>query len=147
MGWPDEWAKVRGQVAEGLAQIDCIGEHAEALKSNGIEDERALFDNAKGRAQRLALAEAVGVSPLLVERWARLCEIEWRLELSRDQLNMLDRANAGSIGVLQQVEAGALHALLESANEAYAADVPSEDTLAEWIEEAKGPEQVVPELA
>ncbi len=85
------------------------------------------------------------VSPLLVERWARACEVQTRIGLEHEQLNLLDNALVASIGALRAQNVDKLVTIVKAANRD--ASIPDKKALQVWIRRAKAkPETVLPQL-
>jgi tetratricopeptide (TPR) repeat protein len=123
----------------GLARIAAIGaDHSRALARLGIETEEQLVAEAGTAPERSELARRLKVGAGLVERWARLADVR-ALGIDFPHVNLLDAAGVQSRGMLALVQPGVLRKLLDDVDPPPAGvEVPSEDTLADWIQRALG---------
>jgi hypothetical protein len=114
---PTEFRKLtaKGEGSE-LASIHAIGADlaAKLEVEHGIPEPAKLAETTKG--QRAAIAGALGVSSLLVDRWADLTALTTLPQLEIDDINRLDEARVRSLADLAGMDGDELNKRLAKAS-------------------------------
>ncbi len=122
-----------------LAGLRPIGPtNAQLLGARGIVSSALLVARCATTAARSALATALGVSPALVERWARLAEVVKAAQLKPAEANLLDASAHGTLKTLRSATATQLQPYLADlhAIEAVGLAAPTLAQVQAWIEAA-----------
>ena len=88
------------------------------------------------QSTRVATGREITVSPLLVERWARACEVQVLLGIDHEHLNRLDNAMVASVGALSRQGVTRLRELVATANGG-TDGLPPPTELRRWIQLAQ----------
>jgi hypothetical protein len=130
-----------------LAGIAIIKEaYAKQLKEQGIVSHCDLILKADTSSSREELAKKLGISTQLLRRWALLADL-MRIVGNTKYVNLLEAADYDSIDALKKVsDPCELTNLLNQINKAMSLvpQTPSNETVQQWVKEAKDTEPKVP---
>jgi predicted flap endonuclease-1-like 5' DNA nuclease len=137
----EEYERPPARTRAGLAAVRLVGPaHADQLAKAGVTSIEDLLREVASPATSRRLAQRLGVSSLLVERWAdvaRLMEIEG---IGSDYANLLTEGGIWSPHDLARKEsADQLRELLREVNEIRSVvhRIPSRAILERWIQKAR----------
>ena len=123
-----------------IATIEGIGPvYAEKLTAAGVKTVEALLDHAKDPKGRKALAEASGIDEKKILDWANKADLMRIKGVAEEYSDLLEAAGVDTVKELKTRRADNLAAKLAEVNEAkkLVRQVPSEKSVADWIEQAK----------
>ena len=130
-----------------IQDVEGIGPaHAATLTSAGVSTTEDLLQRAGPRAGREALASATGISPKLVLKWVNLADLMRIKGIGEEFSDLLEGAGVDSPAELAQRNAANLAITFQEFNAArpdVVRRVPSEETVASWIEQARALPKVV----
>ena len=114
-------------------------ENAQRLKSVGIRTSGRLLEAAKGPKERKILAEKTGFDEKRILRWANMADRMRIKGVSREYAELLQAAGVDTVRELQHRNPTKLVKAMADANERrkLVRLLPSEKTVARWIEHAK----------
>ncbi|MFN0094000.1 MAG: DUF4332 domain-containing protein [Dehalococcoidia bacterium] len=119
-----------------VTQIRGIGSAWEAkLEAQGVKTPDDLLAKAGEPAGRRELATALSADPKTVLEWVNRADLFRIATVSHAQANLLEDAGVDTVKELGARNAANLAAKLK---EAAGANAPSAETVAAWVEEAKG---------
>jgi predicted flap endonuclease-1-like 5' DNA nuclease len=130
-----------------IEDVEGIGPgHAATLTNAGVATTDALLERAGPRAGREALATATGISPKLLLEWVNLADLMRIKGIGEEFSDLLEAAGVDSPAELAQRNAANLATTfqeLDAARPNVVRRVPSEETVAGWIAQAKSLAKVV----
>jgi hypothetical protein len=128
---------------EGWGVVDRY--YAAKLKAAGVRSTRKLLDRAGSPSARRRLAEASGIAPDLILKWAHLADLMRVKGVADDYARLLASVGVDTLKELRRRSAGRLAERLAEANRLrpIVELLPSEKRVARWIEEAKTLEPMV----
>jgi predicted flap endonuclease-1-like 5' DNA nuclease len=130
-----------------IEDIEGIGPaQAARLTEAGVSSTDDLLSRAGPRAGRAALAEATGISPKLLLEWVNLADLMRIKGIGQEFSDLLEAAGVDSPAELAQRNAASLATTfqeLDAARPNVVRRVPSEATVAGWIEQARALPKVV----
>lgn len=130
-----------------IEDIEGIGPaHGATLASAGVATTDALLERAGPRAGREALAAATGISPKLLLEWVNLADLMRISGIGQEFSDLLEAAGVDSPAELAQRNAANLAITfqeLDAARPNVVRRVPSEATVAGWIDQAKALPKIV----
>jgi predicted flap endonuclease-1-like 5' DNA nuclease len=132
---------MRIEDVEGIGPV-----HAATLANAGVETTDALLERAGPRAGREALAATTGISPKLLLEWTNLADLMRINGIGQEFSDLLEAAGVDSPAELAQRNAANLATTfleLDAARPNVVRRVPSEETVAGWIGQAKALTKVV----
>src|SRR5579884_2942334 len=109
------------------------------LKAAGIRSTGALLENTRTVAQRKQLAARTGIEPKKLLCWANLADRMRVKGVSKEYAELLQAAGVDTVRELKHRNPQKLAAAMAAANKQrkLVRVLPSEKTVARWIEEAK----------
>src|SRR5262245_20582562 len=130
-----------------ISEVEGIGRvYAEKLAEAGITTTEDLLAKGGSRSGREALATSTGISPELILKWTNHVDLMRIDGVGSEYADLLEAAGVDSPAELAQRNAANLAQTfleLDAARPNWIRRVPSEDTVAGWIAEAKSLEAVV----
>jgi predicted flap endonuclease-1-like 5' DNA nuclease len=123
-----------------IEDIEGIGKvFGERLRAAGIKDTATLLARCATPKDRAALAEATGIAPGLVLKFANRADLMRVKGVGEEFSDLLEAAGVDTVPELAQRKAANLHAALEAANAAkkLVRQAPSLKTVQGWIAAAK----------
>jgi predicted flap endonuclease-1-like 5' DNA nuclease len=103
----------------GIEKIEGIGKvFGEKLRAAGVKDTDALLARCAMPKDRAALAEATGIAPALVLKFANRADLMRVKGVGEEFADLLEAAGVDTVPELAQRNAANLHAALETTNEA-----------------------------
>ena len=130
-----------------IEEIEGVGPaYAEKLRAAGVATTDQLLERGAKPSGRQAIAEATGISATLILEWVNHADL-WRLNgVGSEYSDLLEAAGVDSPAELAQRNAASLAQTfqdLDAARPNWIRQIPSEATIAGWIEQAKGLPKVV----
>jgi len=130
-----------------IEEVEGVGPaYAEKLVAAGVATTDQLLERGAKPSGRQAIAEATGISATLILEWVNHADL-WRLNgVGSEYSDLLEAAGVDSPAELAQRNAASLAQTfqdLDAARPNWIRQVPSEGTIAGWIEQAKGLPKVV----
>lgn len=129
-----------------IEDIEGIGPaYAQKLKDAGVGTVSALLENGATRKLRDSLAEATGVTQKLVLEWVNHADLMRVKGIGAQYSDLLEAAGVDSVAELAQRNAASLAQKLADTNAAkkLVRALPTQEQVAEWIEQAKTLPKVV----
>jgi predicted flap endonuclease-1-like 5' DNA nuclease len=129
-----------------VEDIEGIGPaFAAKLQEAGVNTSDALLEQAGPKAGRAALAARTGISEKLLLEWANACDLMRIKGIGSQFSDLLEAAGVDSAAELAQRNAANLAATFGELNAARATTrrAPTEEMVADWIEQAKKLDKVV----
>lgn len=129
-----------------VEDIEGIGPaFAAKLQEAGVSTSDALLEQAGPKAGRDALAAKTGISGKLLLEWANACDLMRIKGIGSQFSDLLEAAGVDSPAELAQRNAANLAATFGELNAARATTrrAPTEEMVADWIEQAKKLDKVV----
>lgn len=129
-----------------ITRIEGIGDaYAEKLGTAGIGSTDDLLAKAADKKGRSSVAAATGISETLLLKWVNQADLQRVKGIGEEYGELLERAGVDSVPELAQRNAANLTAKLGEVNDGLklVRALPSESTVAAWIEQAKSMEKVV----
>jgi predicted flap endonuclease-1-like 5' DNA nuclease len=123
-----------------IEDIEGIGKvFGEKLRAAGIKDTATLLARCATPKDRAALADATGIAPGLVLKFANRADLMRVKGVGEEYSDLLEAAGVDTVPELAQRKAANLHAALEAANAAkkLVRQAPSLKTVQGWIAAAK----------
>lgn len=123
-----------------IEDIEGIGKvFGEKLRAAGIKDTATLLARCATPKDRAALAEATGIAPGLVLKFANRADLMRVKGVGEEFSDLLEAAGVDTVPELAQRKAANLHAAIEAANAAkkLVRQAPSLKTVQAWIAAAK----------
>jgi predicted flap endonuclease-1-like 5' DNA nuclease len=127
-------------MAYKIETIEGIGAvYASKLAGAGVETTADLLDKAKDPKGRKTLAAAVGIDESRVLRWANMADLMRIKGVGEEWSELLEAAGVDTVKELKHRVPANLLAAMAAANEKrkLVRQLPSEKTVAGWVEEAK----------
>ena len=130
-----------------IEEVEGIGPtHAGKLTAAGVATTDDLLERGAKPAGRQALADTTGISPKLILEWVNHADL-WRIKgVGSEYSDLLEAAGVDSPAELAQRNAASLAITfqeLDAARPNVSRRLPSEETVAGWIAEAKGLPKIV----
>ena len=130
-----------------IEQVEGVGPaYAEKLVAAGVATTDQLLERGAKPSGRQAIAEATGISATLILEWVNHADL-WRINgVGSEYSDLLEAAGVDSPAELAQRNAASLAQTfqdLDAARPNWIRQIPSEATIAGWIEQAKGLPKVV----
>lgn len=118
---------------------------ARNLRKSGVRTTEGLLKEAATKKGRIALAEAIGVTPDQVLLWVRRADMMRIKGVGAEYAELLSAAGVESIRALRRRNPGALTAQIYELNGAkgLVSRLPTEGMVASWIESAANIEPLV----
>ncbi|GGD12834.1 DUF4332 domain-containing protein [Pyruvatibacter mobilis] len=129
-----------------VEDIEGVGPaYAEALAKAGIKTTEDLLAIGAARNGRGDIAAQSGLSEKLILKWVNHADLMRISGVGGEFAELLEAAGVDTVKELQHRNAGNLAETMKSTNEEknLTRVVPSADTVAKWIEQAKGMEPAV----
>lgn len=129
-----------------IEDIEGIGPvYAQKLKDAGVGTVSALLESGATRKLRDRLAEATGVTQKLVLEWVNHADLMRVKGIGAQYSDLLEAAGVDSVAELAQRNAASLAQKLADTNAAkhLVRALPTQEQVAEWIEQAKSLPKVV----
>lgn len=129
-----------------IDEVEGIGAgYAAKLQEAGVASTEALLAAGGTTEGRAALAEKTGISDALILKWVNHADLFRLRGVGSEYADLLEAAGVDSVPELAQRSAANLAGRLVEVNEQkqLVRSVPSESTLADWIEQAKSLERAV----
>lgn len=129
-----------------IKEIEGIGAaYAEKLLAAGINTEEELLKAGATSAGRKDIAEKTGVSEAKVLEWVNRADLSRVKGIGSEYADLLEAAGVDSVPELGQRNAANLHAKLKEINDAknLVRQMPSETTVAGWVQEAGQLDRIV----
>ena len=129
-----------------IADMRAVGPfYAAKLKAAGIRSTTKLLDRARTPKGRRQLAEASGIPPEHILRWANMADLMRVPGVAADYAELLSASGVDTVKELKRRNVGNLVARIIAVNETkqIVELLPSEVRVARWIEEAKGLEPMM----
>lgn len=123
-----------------IEDIEGIGKvFGEKLRAAGIKDTAALLARCATPKDRAALADATGIAPGLVLKFANRADLMRVKGVGEEFSDLLEAAGVDTVPELAQRKAANLHAAIEAANAAkkLVRQAPSLKAVQGWIAAAK----------
>lgn len=123
-----------------IEEIEGIGPvMGEKLREAGINNTDKLLENTQSPKQRKDLAEATGISPKLILRFANMADLFRINGVGQEHAELLEAAGVDTVPELAQRNAENLTAKMEEVNEEkkLVRRTPSLTSVEKWVEEAK----------
>lgn len=123
-----------------IEEIEGIGPvMGEKLREAGINNTDKLLENTQSPKQRKDLAEATGISPKLILRFANMADLFRINGVGQEYAELLEAAGVDTVPELAQRNAENLTAKMEEVNEEkkLVRRTPSVVSVEKWVEEAK----------
>lgn len=133
-------AKAPSPLDRGIEEIEGIGpSRAEKLKAVNITTIRDLLKAGATKKRRETLAKAIGASEGTVLRWVNRADLFRIKGIGKEYSELLDVAGVSTVVQLSRRNAASLRKKLEEVNreKRVVKQLPSVDTLREWIRHAK----------
>ena len=124
-----------------LREIEGIGAVCAAkLEDAGIKNQAKLLEAGATPKGRKALAEKCGLSPKQVLNWVNRADLARIKGVGEEYADLLEHAGVDTVKELAQRRADNLYQKMVAVNEAkkLVRALPSESTVAKWVEQAKG---------
>ena len=130
-----------------IEEVEGVGPaYAEKLTAAGVATTDQLLERGAKPSGRQAIAEATGISATLILEWVNHADL-WRINgVGSEYSDLLEAAGVDSPAELAQRNAASLAQTfqdLDAARPNWIRQIPSEATIAGWIEQAKGLPKVV----
>ena len=130
-----------------IEEIEGVGPaYAEKLVAAGVATTDQLLERGAKPSGRQAIAQATGISATLILEWVNHADL-WRINgVGSEYSDLLEAAGVDSPAELAQRNAASLAQTfqdLDAARPNWIRQVPSEATIAGWIEQSKGLPKVV----
>ena len=112
----------------------------EKFRNAGVKDTDSLLASAKTVSQRKKLAEAAGISPEQVLKFANMVDLYRISGVGSEFAQLLEASGVDTVPALARRSPANLVEKLAEVNEArkLTRRVPSEVEVAKWVEQAKG---------
>ena len=123
-----------------IEEIEGIGPvMGEKLKEAGVNTTDKLLESTQTPKQRKELAEATGISPKLILRFANMADLFRINGVGQEYAELLEAAGVDTVPELAQRSAENLTAKMEEVNEEkkLVKRTPSLASVEKWVEEAK----------
>ncbi len=123
-----------------IEEIEGIGPvMGEKLREAGVNSTDKLLENTLSPKQRNDLAEATGISPKLILRFANMADLFRISGVGQEYAELLEAAGVDTVPELAQRNAANLTAKMEEVNEekSLVRRTPSLAVVEKWVEEAK----------
>lgn len=124
-----------------LEEVEGIGPtYAAKLSAIGIADTDALLAQGKTPAGRDKIAADSGITKTLVLKWINHVDLSRVNGIGWEYAELLEAAGVDTVKELAQRNAASLSAALKAKNDekSLTRRVPGEETVKDWIEQAKG---------
>jgi predicted flap endonuclease-1-like 5' DNA nuclease len=130
-----------------IEEVEGVGPaYAEKLTAAGVATTDQLLERGAKPSGRQAIAQATGISATLILEWVNHADL-WRINgVGSEYSDLLEAAGVDSPAELAQRNAASLAQTfqdLDAARPNWIRQIPSEATIAGWIEQAKGLPKVV----
>ena len=130
-----------------IEEVEGVGPaYAEKLVAAGVATTDQLLERGAKPSGRQAIADATGISATLILEWVNHADL-WRINgVGSEYSDLLEAAGVDSPAELAQRNAANLAQTfqdLDAARPNWIRQIPSEATIAGWIEQAKGLPKVV----
>ncbi|MEO0422422.1 MAG: DUF4332 domain-containing protein [Pseudomonadota bacterium] len=129
-----------------LTEIEGIGAtYAEKLSADGISTIEKLLEAGCTKAGRKKISTQCDISEKLVLKWVNRADLARVKGIGEEYADLLELAGVDTVPELAQRNAANLHAKMAEVNEEKKAvrQLPSADTVAGWIDQAKDLPRVV----
>ncbi len=129
-----------------IEKIEGIGPvYAQKLSQAGIRTTEDLLDHGKTRKGREELAEAVGISGVLVLKWVNMADLMRVRGIGEEYSELLEKAGVDTVRELRNRRPDNLHAALITANQMHklVRRPPHLSEVEKWVKSAKELEPVV----
>lgn len=123
-----------------IEEIEGIGPvMGQKLRDAGVSTTDKLLENALSPKQRKDLAEATGISPKIILRFANMADLFRITGIGQEYAELLEAAGVDTVPELAQRNAENLTAKMEEVNEEknLVRRTPSLTSVEKWVEEAK----------
>ena len=123
-----------------IEEIEGIGPvMGEKLREAGVNTTDKLLESTQTPKQRKELAEATGISPKLILRFANMADLFRINGVGQEYAELLEAAGVDTVPELAQRNAENLTAKMEEVNEEkkLVKRTPSLTSVEKWVEEAK----------
>ncbi|MBL8065795.1 MAG: DUF4332 domain-containing protein [Chthonomonadaceae bacterium] len=129
-----------------IADIEGIGPaYAEKLTAAGVKSLDDLLSTGGSKSGRTGLAEKTGISETLILEWVNRADLARIKGVGSEYADLLEAAGVDSVPELAQRNAANLSAKMAEVNSAknLVRSLPSETSVADWIEQAKTMDRAV----
>ena len=129
-----------------ITKIEGIGDtYAEKLGSTGIKTTDDLLLKAADKKGRETIAAGTGISEIVLLKWVNQADLQRVKGVGEEYGELLERSGVDSVPELAQRNAANLSAKMAEVNKTLnlTGSVPSETTVASWIEHAKTLDRLV----
>lgn len=129
-----------------IEEVEGIGpSYAQKLAPAGVTNTDHFLSKGATAKGRKELAEATGISEKLILRWANQADLMRISGVGSEYGELLEAAGVDTVKELRTRRADNLAAKMAEVNDAkkLVRQVPSEDTVAKWVEQAKGLEPMI----
>ena len=130
-----------------IVDVEGIGPmHAASLTSAGVSTTEQLLERGAKASGRQALADATGISPMLILEWVNHADLYRINGVGSEYSDLLEAAGVDSPAELALRNAANLAITFQevaAARPEWSRRLPSEETVADWIEQAKNLPKVV----
>jgi predicted flap endonuclease-1-like 5' DNA nuclease len=123
-----------------ITRIEGIGEaYAEKLGTAGIKSTDDLLAKAADKKGRETIAASTGISEIVLLKWVNQADLQRIKGVGEEYGELLERSGVDSVPELAQRNAANLAAKMAEVNATLklTGSVPSETTVAGWIEHAR----------
>ncbi len=124
-----------------ITEIEGIGPaYAEKLSADGIGDTDTLLEKGCTKAGRAEISKKCDISETLVLKWVNMADLFRIKGVAGEYAELLECSGVDTVKELAQRNAANLAAKMEEVNgeKNLTRKVPSEKTVADWVEQAKG---------
>ena len=130
-----------------IADVEGIGPaHAASLTAAGVATTDQLLERAAKPSGRQALSDATGISPTLILEWVNHVDLYRIKGVGSEYSDLLEAAGVDSPAELAQRNAANLAITFQevaAARPDWSRRLPSEETVADWIAQARNLPRVV----
>ena len=129
-----------------IIDIEGIGKkYADKLAEAGVKTTEALLKVGASKTGRKNLAAETGISEKLVLEWVNLADLMRISGVGEEYSDLLEEAGVDTVPELAQRKPENLHAKMDEINEKkkLVRQMPSVDTVTDWVSQAKKLERVV----
>jgi predicted flap endonuclease-1-like 5' DNA nuclease len=130
-----------------IADVEGIGPvHAASLSAAGVTTTDQLLERGAKPSGRQALADSTGISPTLILEWVNHVDLYRIKGVGSEYSDLLEAAGVDSPAELAQRNAANLAITFQevaAARPDWSRRLPSEETVADWIAQAKDLPRVV----
>lgn len=129
-----------------ISSIEGIGPvYAEKLAAAGIKTTEALLKEGGAKSGRKKIAEETGIDEKRILRWVNMADLFRLRGVGEEYSDLLEAAGVDTVKELATRNAANLTAKMAEVNaeKKLVRSLPTEEKVAEWVEQAKGLEPAV----